>query len=1039
MSIATLHPGSELCETNDMKFTSEASLSTLMHKPEPQHKGLDASVAFTYTDVMISTEIAHAADLLFELFKNIDDEAKCAQIMAEIDANTRKLKGADNRSSGGTMGRWIYDKEKLTFDEATGRVTLVDAVRIAKDGTSNLDSPIEDEFKVGGKNKPRDIDLTLTVLTDRERERISRLRAELREAGHPIPDDIEYRILERDDSAINNRIYGLAFTKDGSRIASIRRDILYKDTDDQIMEALDHEAGELSGREHVEIRSKQYKGDLGSLIRRLSDRDKKVKETRNMSWWLDQIEYEGDREWRETLDDSDRAQGVLNELFPEKIFLIQNNSNASNRGMTCSRNCWNCYINKPPLARRQKRMAPMSNEDAAAIVDEVIQMGFERIHINGQDTLDDEESLFSIADACKDRPIAFVFFTHGFRLLEDPKKATEVFSKLKERLGNVKEIRVILSWDPAKVDEYKSMAPFNGDEEAVYHAMGRVLDDFRKVFLDVNSVSDTGRHLIIRAHDGGIDDMIEKDRRMGRFRECIQKNAVTTMYSLEEHSLELSNSPAVIEGAKRGRVTRQFTLEELLEKMAQNLMLTEKTKVCYYNPFLDMATGEITTCINRHEYPRRIVTPENIRDILLKPFSNPRSRHLYHGDKRPIALVKQIGFVLSLRPDLRNKKEASFHQVESYLFSHEDLMMKIESLYLLEDLLYAHVEGFLDDFVYSHIPEELLPFLLSNELLTALLTYYSRYSDRLHYKPAMCAYSLASEFKTSPNSAISHLREILTNRITPKLTNRGVIQPGGAGTIPEGYSRAVDSESACLPNLIEMGLDPKTYLPQCLSSLDPKKRRIGLNIIARLIKDGYDLNNMADTLMANLTPQRLTEDEQVLAVELLVEWLATAHNNQYNNSITYILIEDFIFKNSVNPQCRVLHTLISLEILLSYELFNRRWLGMLYQSRSRFLQILDVAPKMVLYRRWVNELFLTLDAALEAIEQMDLTKETGSSILEEIDSWEKAYPSSSFLFERYKTDRGNKSCGTICEEGHQERLDPQLRQYYRLLGNKADV
>ena len=75
--------------------------------------------------------------------------------------------------------------------------------------------------------------------------------------------NIPVKVIARDEASSRNRIYGIA----AQGAIFIREDILRKGDVRQIAEALDHEARELSGVGHDDIRKEQYQGDLRALIR----------------------------------------------------------------------------------------------------------------------------------------------------------------------------------------------------------------------------------------------------------------------------------------------------------------------------------------------------------------------------------------------------------------------------------------------------------------------------------------------------------------------------------------------------------------------------------------------------------------------------------------------------------------------------------------------------------------------------------------------------------------------------------------------------
>ncbi|MFA5117530.1 MAG: hypothetical protein WC695_01625 [Candidatus Omnitrophota bacterium] len=168
----------------------------------------------------------------------------------------KSLFDADNPEAGGTMGRWEYPRADLYDD---GKLILFSAVRIpGKDGV------VEEEFLSQGENSPRDITLQTRELSKEEKRRLAPLLLGLGISANTV------RLIVREESSIKNRIYGAAVN---GRLF-LREDIIAKGTSDQIKEALDHEARELSRTHHDLIRHEQFRGGLRQLITRLSDEDK---------------------------------------------------------------------------------------------------------------------------------------------------------------------------------------------------------------------------------------------------------------------------------------------------------------------------------------------------------------------------------------------------------------------------------------------------------------------------------------------------------------------------------------------------------------------------------------------------------------------------------------------------------------------------------------------------------------------------------------------------------------------------------------------
>jgi len=133
------------------------------------------------------------------------------------------------------------------------------AVRLA-----GSDGRIDPAFLVDGQNLPRDIILQIRELRAAEKEKA------VRSGQGPAIEGKLYAIV-RDAAAIKHRIYGLA--AEGSLF--LREDILARGTDDQVREAIDHEARHLStGAGHDAIIRDQYPGGLTTLLDAISAEDK---------------------------------------------------------------------------------------------------------------------------------------------------------------------------------------------------------------------------------------------------------------------------------------------------------------------------------------------------------------------------------------------------------------------------------------------------------------------------------------------------------------------------------------------------------------------------------------------------------------------------------------------------------------------------------------------------------------------------------------------------------------------------------------------
>ena len=168
---------------------------------------------------------------------------------------------------GGMMGRWEYTWASL--DDDTGILTLNDATRIAR-----KDGVIEEEFLIDGENERRNIELETVGLRVFDNgiyyEQVEKIKRDLSIGNQPgvAP---EVRVIVG-NNAIRHRIYGVGT----EQVIFIRDAILREGSEEQIKEAIDHEAKHREGHGHDEARVKQFTGGLRELIRNISTEDKKM-------------------------------------------------------------------------------------------------------------------------------------------------------------------------------------------------------------------------------------------------------------------------------------------------------------------------------------------------------------------------------------------------------------------------------------------------------------------------------------------------------------------------------------------------------------------------------------------------------------------------------------------------------------------------------------------------------------------------------------------------------------------------------------------
>ncbi|MFA5431178.1 MAG: hypothetical protein WC329_08470, partial [Candidatus Omnitrophota bacterium] len=203
---------------------------------------------------------------------------------------------------------------------------------------------------------------------------------------------------------------------------------------------------------------------------------------------------------------------------------------------------------------------------------------------------------------------------------------------------------------------------------------------------------------------------------------------------------------------------REWTVKDLFEKRD-----IWQQMECTYIPVIDVS-GFISGCLSRREGYIEKVSPENFIDVVLKPFSRPRMRRLYYDrdpekQSRKAAKGRQFGFAIALRPgrDFAGQKQFHFEEAESLMFFDKELMLKIDLLFLLDDILRKQ-EGF----IIESLPEELLAPLLSRELSTAFLAYYSAYETA---PPCLIDRGVMDHLKVNQREGVYALSDVLKDEL----------------------------------------------------------------------------------------------------------------------------------------------------------------------------------------------------------------------------------------------------------------------------------
>ncbi|MFA6350589.1 MAG: sigma-70 family RNA polymerase sigma factor, partial [Candidatus Omnitrophota bacterium] len=532
-----------------------------------------------------------------------------------------------------------------------------------------------------------------------------------------------------------------------------------------------------------------------------------------ISYYLDQVKYVADQDIMDALDNNE-----LPTFLDDPWFFVQNHRGLE-REEPCSGGCFYCYARTVCMQKRREAGSPMDLSEAEAIVAKAIAMGFRVIQVNGSDTLQDLDSFFAIANACKGKNVELLFFTNGFYFLEHPGNALAFFQRLKEAVGGI-NVGMSLSWDPGKVNSLMRWPQFrsNSDRQSkllVMKAMAGVIRDYRAVFSiendDGTPPNGEGGYclypLVIEGHDMATDTN-PKQVFAGfsrKLRHILKKEHGFTENSFKNSlfnytSIDWSTYEAYAEGVRRGRAALEsnFTVDGLIDRMWGEQIQAKQKRANYYRPMLDMSTGELSACIRRVEYPRRAVSPENFAEVLAKPFSNPRSRrfYLWQEDEIFAALPRELEFAVVFNPRLRNAAGIPYEALESYIFSDEALMTKIELAFLLEDILFtaSDIEKG-DDYFHrlQEIPRELIRPLLDRDISLALLTSYLRFKE---YAFPSILDEIAGDLKSDADmgKALMRMKLLLTDYVEPYLEYSGIISSMPAQEPPIGFLKTATVE-----------------------------------------------------------------------------------------------------------------------------------------------------------------------------------------------------------------------------------------------------
>ncbi len=625
---------------------------------------------------------------------------------------------------------------------------------------------------------------------------------------------------------------------------------------------------------------------------------------RVLSYALDHLDYEYDSYYAKITneqmhkalmeEDEQTAKEILKTLGAN-VFIIQNSRNLA-RKFACSGQCWYCLACTESLKERLKTTQPSNLDSAVQVVRKAIKLGLNNIQITGDDTLDDVESFWKILDAAveasntfngKDKPINLSITTNGLYFLRNISGMEDFFKELKRRCGKSINPSIRISFDSGKVKKVKNWIMFKGDEEAVYKTFARIIHLFNKEFKfpstlnivsrDMDTGSDKQSVENYKAFHKKIQDILEYDFGWK------EPEKLYSYSGMPKDAIIYYNTEALLRGLKQGRIYKQeSTVEDLFDSI-----YTPKfdQRFMKYRLFFNMSMNSISDGDLFLEYPLKEADPDKLINVFLRSLSYPMSRRFIMSmDEEGLDVIqKQLGFALSLRPELKSKKQVTYEQVLSHLAGDESLMTQIERMFLMEDVLYTYNPSKFNltdsigaqNFRLRKLPQELAISLDDEELIIAFLTYFARY--RMSIAVAEGLKPFIETFYTNPAKAVEDFRYFLNENVLTDLIKREIIiaDPLNPDVTGKLSKTAIDKPVVELIDIKkDLKFDLKEELRKRLLSDNIRQRKTGLNLIGTILNDHYDLNEFKDTLLEFAFLEGLSYAEKTEFINLLSEWMS---------------------------------------------------------------------------------------------------------------------------------------------------------------------
>ncbi len=215
---------------------------------------------------------------------------------------------------------------------------------------------------------------------------------------------------------------------------------------------------------------------------------------------------------------------------------------------------------------------------------------------------------------------------------------------------------------------------------------------------------------------------------------------------------------------------------------------------------------------------------------------------------------------------------------------------------------------------------------------------------------------------------------------------------------PEGFSKSATAKNpTALPQLVQLGFDPKKKLQQSLESSDESDRRAGFSLLGTLVAEGYDLARLDEVLSIHLTSQKLNDPELESTVVVLSEWAEKQISGNKRSDVAIRLLSNFVFDSPAPIRLNALRVLAYLDdTAFLGDRYSRKsggahileveFMRQVYDDRESLLSQADTLMMIAIYRKWVEFGILSPSQAAEKIAEMPLPEDL-DQFFRELENW----------------------------------------------------